>query len=172
MLLCGIVISPKDNIFSFWSLFVTSQCRKSKNRNARFNRSVFYIHVNEVFFCTKSITFYNFIINFFCLSRTFFEIRKLILQFSTRWHCEQSHSVAHIQFTILRHNIYRNSKSHSEIKRVTRNFSGHTVDIIKNVIKYFIEVWIFGLNFWQNIQYSSKITSWYISRAWYYKIFH
>ena len=97
-----------------------------KNRNARFNRSVFHIYVNEVSFCTKSIKLYNFVIHFFPLSHTVFKIRKLTPQFSTRWRCERSYSVAHIQFT--RHRAYKNSKSRPKL----RGWQGTLVDIMYN----------------------------------------
>ena len=78
--------------------------------------SVFHIHINELSVCTKSIIHYNFVIHFSPLSRTFFEIQKLTLQFFTRWGCEQSHSVTHIQFTIPIHHVYKNTKSRCKIE--------------------------------------------------------
>ena len=113
-----IVFSPSVHFSSRHSV------ENQENRNARFNRSVFHIHVNEVSFCTKSISLYNFVILFLPLSRTVFEMRKLTPQFSTRWRWEKSHSVAHIQFTIPIHHGYKNSSNRSEIQRVTRDFSG------------------------------------------------
>ena len=73
----------------------------------------------------------------FSVSRSVFEMRKLTLQFSIRWRCERTHLVAHIQFTIPRQHVYKNSSNRSEIKRVTRDFSWHTAHIYF-LISFFI----------------------------------
>ena len=107
------------------------------------------MHILTVLFFTSTPMRYLFVPNRYALqlcnspsslSSTVFEIRRLTQQFSSRWRYEWSHSVAHIQFTIPRHHVYKNSSHRSEIKRVTRDFSGHTVQrrrLIKS-IRFFV----------------------------------
>ena len=66
---------------------------------------------------------YNFVNHFFPLCRFIFQIEMVTPQFSTRWF----YSVGHSYFSISRHHFYKYSSSHSEVKRMTRDFSGHTV---------------------------------------------
>ncbi|GBL87773.1 hypothetical protein AVEN_81372-1 [Araneus ventricosus] len=70
---------------------------------------------------------YNFVVHFLALSHTVLEIIELIPPFSTRWRCKWFHPLAHIHFTISRHDSYEDRCSHSVVKRVVRDFSGHPV---------------------------------------------
>ncbi|GBN69769.1 hypothetical protein AVEN_111939-1 [Araneus ventricosus] len=95
--------------------------------NTYFKRSVLSIYVRKVSFCTKSMMLYNFVIHFFLLSRIVLEIITLTLPFSTRWRCNWFHPVAPSHFTMPIHHSYEGSCSHSVVKRVVRDFSGHPV---------------------------------------------
>ena len=115
-------------IFCFFK-YAHVRCATSQHEttNARFNRCILHINAYKVSFRTKSRMLYNFVNHFFYLSRFVFEIRMLTPQFSTRWRGRWFHSVAHGYFTIPRHYFYEYSSSRSEVKRVARDFSGHTV---------------------------------------------
>ena len=113
-----IIISP-----SVWRHSVGNH----EKTNARFNHSILRINIQQVSFRTKSMMLYNFVNHFFSLSCFVFEIGMLTPQFSTRWRRRWFHSIAHSYFTIPRHHFYEYSSSRSEVKRVARDFSGHTV---------------------------------------------
>ena len=99
--------------------------------NARFNHSILHINVHKISFRTNSMMLYNFVNHYFSLFHSVFEIGILTPKFSTRWRRRWCQSVAHGYFNIPRHHFYEYSSSRSEVKRVARDFSGHTVYIFQ-----------------------------------------
>ncbi|GBM16617.1 hypothetical protein AVEN_88956-1 [Araneus ventricosus] len=86
--------------------------------NVHFKRSVLSINVRNVSFRTKSRVLYNFLIDFFLVPFTVYEIGPLIPKFADRWRCKLSHRVAHNLFTIPGHQLYGLSCHRLEVKEV------------------------------------------------------
>ena len=78
---------------------------------------------------------YSFVNHFFLLSRSIFEIEMIILLFSIRWLHRWFYSVVHGYFLISRHHFYKYSRSHFEVMKEARDFSGHTLYIFNHVDK-------------------------------------
>ena len=85
------------------------------------------IFVCKIFFCNKSMMLNNFIIDFFPVSCTVFEIKTVTPNLATRWYCQWFPCIAHGNFTIPRPNFYDYSSCRYEIIGVTTDFNGHTV---------------------------------------------
>ena len=85
------------------------------------------IFVRKTFSCGKSMILNKFVIDFFPVSRTVFEIKTLIQNFSARWSCKRFHCVAQSHFNRSRHHFYDYSYFHLKIIGVATDFSGHTV---------------------------------------------
>ncbi|GBL96826.1 hypothetical protein AVEN_118949-1, partial [Araneus ventricosus] len=83
--------------------------------NARFTLLVLSIIALKVSFRTKSKKVYNFVIDFFPVSCTVFEIETLTQLFIARWRCSRSHRVAYGHFTIPRHHVYGNICRRSQV---------------------------------------------------------
>ena len=103
------------------------QCEET---NVRFVLFYCVIFVRKMFSCSKSMMLNNFVIDFFLVSCTVFEIKTLTQNFTARWRCKWFHCVvAHGHFTIPRHQFYDYSFFRLEIIGVATDFSGHTVYI-------------------------------------------
>ena len=123
MLHCTVVFVRKLTIFSSVQVLWCYTVGNNVKTDASFNCSVHHINVHKVSFHIKLMMLYNFVNHFFPLCRFIFQIEMVTPQFSTRWF----YSVGHSYFSISRHHFYKYSSSHSEVKRMTRDFSGHTV---------------------------------------------
>ena len=97
--------------------------------NVRFVLFYCVIFVHKMFTCSKSMMLNNFVIDFFPVSCTVFEIKTLTQNFDTGKHCKWFHCLAHGHFTIPRHHFYKYSSFRLEIIRVAMDLSGHTVYI-------------------------------------------
>ena len=85
----------------------------------------------------------KFVIDFFLVCRTIFEIKTLVQNFAARWRCKWFHCVAHDHFTIPRYHFYSYIAFRLEIIGVATDFSGHTVfKHVNTIIKagYFIKI--------------------------------
>ncbi|GBN19974.1 hypothetical protein AVEN_149228-1 [Araneus ventricosus] len=95
-----------------------------------FTPSIFNITIRKVSSLTKSmmlIMLNKFVIDFFLVYGTVFEIRTLTSNFVIRWRCKRFPCVADDNFTTPRPHFHDYSSCRSEIIGVTTDFSGHTV---------------------------------------------
>ena len=87
----------------------------------------FVIFVRKVFSCSKRMMLNNFVIDFFPIPYTAFEIKTLTQNFAARWRCKGFHCVARGHFTIHRYHFYDYSSFRSEIIGVATDFGRYTV---------------------------------------------
>ena len=100
------------------------QCEET---NVHFVLFIYVIFVCKMLSCSKSMMLNKFVIDFFPVTHTIFEIKTLTRNFAARWCCKWFHCVAHGHFTRPRHHFYDYSSFHLEIVEVATNFSGHIV---------------------------------------------
>ena len=108
---------------------ISGKCRfvQRDQTNVYFLLFICNIFVRKIFFCNKSMMLNNFIIDFFPVSCTVFEIKTVTPNLATRWRCQWFPCIAHGNFTIPRSNFDDYSSCRSEIIRVTTDLNGHTV---------------------------------------------
>ena len=77
-----------------------------KEINVYFLIFICNIFVRKIFFCNILMMLNNFMIDFFPVSCTVFEIKTVTPNFATRWCCQLFPCIAHGNFTIPRPNFY------------------------------------------------------------------
>ena len=105
------------------------QCAALQICSTQSNKCIFsafhlqYFCAQDIFFCNKSMMLNNFIIDFFPVSCTVFEVKIVTPNLATRWRCQWFPCIEHGNFTIPRPNFYDYSSCSSEIIGVTTDFS-------------------------------------------------
>ena len=123
------------DLFCFLLHYVRLQLWELRNKNEHFVLFIYIIFVRKIFSCSKSMMLNKFVIDFFPVTQTIFEIKMLTLNFAARWCCKWFHCVAHGHFTRPRHHFYDYSSFHLEIIGVATDFSGHIVQVLSNLHK-------------------------------------